>query len=149
MTPGTTTLGEARAFLEEFNYFHDGFIRDMKLHSGDEFEAVGHQLCSGRFDLEFVIAHYNYGPTPRPAGQEVVARFGGVKELEMKVSGLAHEWSVDKLEFEEGARVNEMGREEPCLRARLIQHELDTQANEWRRARVMEFTFRSVEMEER
>jgi hypothetical protein len=63
--------GEAEAVLDYFNGFHDGFIKRLTLVSHDYFEARGTQVCSGRLDLELLIAHYNYRDGEPPADQVV------------------------------------------------------------------------------
>jgi hypothetical protein len=63
------TPEEAAAILEYFNGFHDGFIKQLILSSYDYFERRGVQACSGRLDLEVVIAHYNYRDGEPPADQ--------------------------------------------------------------------------------
>src|ERR671917_581753 len=66
-----TTPEEVEAILEYFNGFHDGFIKKLTLSSHDYFERRGVQACSGRLDLDLVIAHYNYRSGEPPANQLV------------------------------------------------------------------------------
>jgi hypothetical protein len=74
------TAEEAAAILEYFNGFHDGFIKRLTLNSFDYFESRGVQACSGRLDLELVIAHYNYrnGNLPRTRSSRRASRMSGI-----------------------------------------------------------------------
>jgi hypothetical protein len=67
--------------------------------------------------------------------------------LELGLSGLAYEWSVDRLDLRQARRRNDLGREEECLAAELWQHVL-SEEKEWQRSRVFVWTFASAEFVE-
>ena len=115
---------DAAAALDYFNAFHDGFIRELALHSHDRFEARGVHTMSGRLDLELVFAHYNYGRGEPPADQLVRGRFARVSELVADFPLSHAEWSIDLVTIEAGSRQGG-GRAEDCLVARIEQHRLE------------------------
>src|SRR5918998_3756926 len=98
------TPEEAEAVLEYFNGFHDGFIKRLTLVSHDYFEARGTQVCSGRLDLEVLIAHYNYRDGEPPPDQVVQARFTHVRHLHADMPSNAAEWSLLHVHFDPGTR---------------------------------------------
>jgi hypothetical protein len=144
-TRALRTPEEAAAILEYFNGFHDGFIKQLTLHSYDYFERRGVQACSGRLDLELVIAHYNYREGEPPADQLVRARFTHVRDLRVDMPGKAAEWTIMNVHFEHGVRPSELAKE-PCFHARLLQNRLDE--DRWVHHRALGFSFREAEFHE-
>jgi hypothetical protein len=140
-----TTPEEAETILDYFNGFHDGFIKQLTLSSYDYFERRGAQVCSGRLDLELVIAHYNYRDGEPPANQAVHARFTHVRHLHTDMPGGAAEWSIMNVHFERGVRPT-VGTEEPCFYARFLQNRLDK--GQWVHHRALGFSFREAEFYE-
>ena len=67
MTRIVTGLGEAKAVLDYFNGFHDGFIKQLSIISHDSFEERHVQSASQRLDLQLPspITTIN-GTTGRP-----------------------------------------------------------------------------------
>jgi hypothetical protein len=139
------TAEEARAVLEYFNGFHDGFIKRLTLISYDYFEARGVQACSGRLDLELAIAHYNYREGEPQADQVVQARFADVRHLHADMPGNAAEWSLINVHFYHGTRLRERV-EEPCFYARFLQNRLDN--DRWVLYQPLDFSFREAEFSE-
>jgi hypothetical protein len=139
------TAEEARAVLEYFNGFHDGFIKRLTLISYDYFEARGVQACSGRLDLELAIAHYNYREGEPQADQVVQARFAHVRHLHADMPGNAAEWSLINVHFDRGTRLRERV-EEPCFYARFLQSRLDS--DRWVLYQPLDFSFREAEFSE-
>ena len=147
MTRVVTTLEEAKAVLDYFNGFHDGFIKTLSLISHDVFEARGVQASTTRLDLEIIFAHYNYQQDTRPADQLVKVRFFEVMDLAVGFSGQLHEWSVYEVFISEARRTLEDGREEVCLKAVVVQSRL-MENREWTRHEDVSFTFGRAEFEE-
>lgn len=78
------SVHQARAALEYFNGFHDGFARRIALTSQDRMEEDGSQTASGVFDVEIDFAHYNYargGRPLQPPGQLVRGTFRAVQDI--------------------------------------------------------------------
>jgi len=139
------TPEEAAAILAYFNGFHDGFLKQLTLNSYDYFERRGVQACSGRLDLEVVIAHYNYREGEPPADQLVHARFTQVRDLQVNMSGKAAEWTIMNVHFERGIRPSDLA-EEPCFYARLLQNRLDE--GRWVHYQALGFSFQEAEFYE-
>jgi hypothetical protein len=139
------TPEDAAAILEYFNGFHDGFIKRLTLNSYDYFERRGVQACSGRLDLELVIAHYNYRDGEPPADQLVHARFAHVRQLRADMPGKAAEWTIMNVHFELGVRRSDLA-EEPCFYARLLQNRLDE--GRWVHHQALGFSFQEAEFHE-
>ena len=139
------TAEEAAAILEYFNGFHDGFIKRLTLNSFDYFESRGVQACSGRLDLELVMAHYNYRNGEPPANQVVNARFTHVRDLRADVPGRAAEWAIMNVHIEPGVRLSDLA-EEPCFYARLLHNRLEE--DRWVHRQTLGFTFRDAEFHE-
>ena len=139
------TPEEAEAVLQYFNGFHDGFIKELTLRSYDYFERRGVQACSGRLDLELVIAHYNYRDGEPPANQVIHARFAHVRHLHADMPGGAAEWSIVNVYFDRGIRET-VGIEEPCFNARLLQNRL--YQGQWLHHQALTFSFREAEFHE-
>ena len=82
-----TTFSEAKTASDHFSGFHDGFIKQLVLDSGDIFEARGVHQLTGWLDLKLTIAHYNYQQDTRPFDQLIQANFYQVKNLVLNFSG--------------------------------------------------------------
>lgn len=136
---------EAAAVLEYFNGFHDGFIRRLTLSSYDYFERRGVQACSGRLDLDLVIAHYNYRNGEPPADQVVNARFSHVRHLHADMPGNVAEWTITNVHFDRGVRPTDWA-EEPCFYARFLQNRLE--GDQWVHRLALGFSFRKAEFYE-
>jgi hypothetical protein len=139
------TPEEAAAILEYFNGFHDGFIKQLTLSSYDYFERRGVQACSGRLDLEVVIAHYNYRDGEPTADQLVHASFTHVRTLQVDMPGKVAEWTIMNVHFERGVRPSDLA-EEPCFYARLLQNRLDD--GRWVHYQALGFSFQEAEFYE-
>lgn len=100
-----TTPEDARAILEHFNSFHDGFIKSFLLTSRDSFERSSKgagQVVTGLFDAELGFAHFNYGNGSTPHDRIVRASFSGVADvlLDLRLGkGRFSDWSIDRLEI--------------------------------------------------
>lgn len=84
MRRDVSTVEEARAVLDYFNGFHDGFMKRLTIDSRDEMHEDQSQSCTGVFDVEIEFAHYNYADGSRPlhpASQRVLATFHNVQDL--------------------------------------------------------------------
>lgn len=138
---------EAEAALDAFNGFHDGFIRELRLVSHDWFADRGVQRLTGDLDLTILFAHYNYGQGEPPPDRLVSASFARVKDLELRVTGVAHEWSVNHLSITAGSRPTDTGESEFCLRAVVVQNEL-TDEQRWQPRDILTFTFTSARLGE-
>jgi len=147
MTRIVTDLGEAKAVLDYFNGFHDGFIKRLSVISHDSFEERHVQSASQRLEVQITFAHHNYQQGARPANQLVTASFHSVMDLSVTFSGLLYEWSVYELFIVGTTRTLEDSRTEPCLKASLLQSRL-TDNREWQRHEDLEFTFSYAEFDE-
>ena len=139
------TPEEAAAILEYFNGFHEGFIKRLTLSSYDYFERRGVQACSGRLDLEMVIAHYNYREGEPPADQLVHASFRHVRNLQVDMPGKVADWTIMNVHFERGVRPSDLA-EEPCFYARLLQNRLDD--GRWVHYQALGFSFQEAQFYE-
>ena len=139
------TPEEATAIVEYFNGFHDGFIKQLTLSSYDYFERRGVQACSGRLDLEMVIAHYNYREGEPPADQLVHASFRHVRNLQVDMPGKVADWTIMNVHFERGVRPSDLA-EEPCFYARLLQNRLDD--GRWVHYQALGFSFQEAQFYE-
>jgi hypothetical protein len=135
-----TNLAEAETALDYFNGFHDGFIQELRLVSRDFFESRGVQRLTGDFDLTLVFSHYNYDQDRRPADQFVSARFNRVKDFELCVSGVAHEWSVNHMAVTECSSATCTDSSGPRLRAVIVQNHLNEERT-WELREVLSFSF--------
>ena len=142
-----TQFDQAKASLDYFNGFHDGFIKRLSLISGDQFEAWGVQSSSERLTLEITIAHYNYQQGTKSPDQLITASFYEVMNLSMAFSGLSYEWSINHVSISEARRTLEDGRVEACLEAVLTQSRLNNE-RQWELYDSLKFTFSRAEFEE-
>ena len=140
-----TTLEEARTALDDFNGFHDGFIRELSLRSHDRFEARGVHTMTGRLDLDILFSHYNYRDGEPPADQLVRASFQEVRDLVTDIPHHHGEWSIDRVEMDAATRRSAAG-EESCLVARIVHHRLV--AGAWTTGEGVCFTFAGARLEE-
>jgi hypothetical protein len=79
-----SSVEEATKILDYFNGFHDGFIQRMVIESKDRISEDLSQTCTGLFEVEIDLAHYNYaaGTEPfHPYNQIVRARFRNVQDI--------------------------------------------------------------------
>lgn len=141
------TAADAKTILDDFNGFHDGFIKQLSVISHDVFEARGVQASSERLTLKLTFAHYNYEQDRKSADQIVIATFYGVMNLAARFSGLMHEWTVYELFITDTRRALEDERQEACLEASLLQSKL-TKSQEWQRYKALTFSFTRAEFEE-
>lgn len=120
------TFAGARAGIEHFNAFHDGFVRRIEIVSADEFVDRDTQRCSGCLDLTIRFAHWNYdfAAGARPHHQEVEATFHHVRDLAMGVTGAATDWSILRMAIAEAEALttHDGGDEAARLRVELWQH---------------------------
>jgi hypothetical protein len=138
MTQRLKKIEDAETILDDFNGFHDGFIKQLILKSSDEFKGWGHQLCTGNLSLEIIFAHYNFAAGERPHTQLVAAEFRQVKDLSINFSGQAHEWSILNVLVTESTRTRADGSSEPCFKAVFLQNRLES--NEWKPNEDLAFT---------
>jgi len=77
-----SSVDEARAALDYFNGFHDGFMKRIAIVSQDAIDEEYRQSCTGRFDVEIDFAHYNYRFEDRPPHDQIVrAVFRDVQDI--------------------------------------------------------------------
>ncbi|MBZ5590707.1 MAG: hypothetical protein LAP39_00610 [Acidobacteriia bacterium] len=79
-----SSVAEANKILDYFNGFHDGFIRRMVIESRDRINEDLSQTCTGVFEVEIDLAHYNYPAGAEgfhPYSQIVRARFRNVQDI--------------------------------------------------------------------
>jgi len=142
-----TNLTEAEIVLDYFNGFHDGFIKQLTVHSHDRFETRGVQTSGERLTLEITLAHYNYQQDTKPFHQLIKAKFFEVMDLAIDFSGLSYEWSINHLAFFETGRTLEDGQTAACLGTSLVQSRLNSR-REWELHEDVCFTFSRAEFEE-
>jgi hypothetical protein len=122
------TLAEARAAIEYFNAFHDGFLRRVTVTSHDRFADRDTQECSGRLDLTLRFAHWNwdFAAGARPHTQEVELELHQVRDLRLAFGGRETDWCVLRVEVTETTRpgANPAAPDEPCLQLVLVQPRL-------------------------
>lgn len=135
--------GEAENALESLNRLHDGFIKRLRLESGDSFDAEGSQRCTGDLSVVILFAHYNFAGERRPSTQAVEAAFAGVKDVELSLGGRDVEWSVHDFFVREEIRTSDLGERESCLAAYLVVPCLSP-AGEWSTRQCRLFTFREA-----
>ena len=138
------TAEEAGSALAYFNAFHDGFIRELTLRSGDWFAARGVHEISGHLTLDILFAHYNYRDGEPPADQRIHVRFDGVRGFHADFPLGPGEWSIDRLAIQRGGVDEESER--PHLTAHLHQHCLVDGV--WTTREGLAFSFREAEMDE-
>ena len=147
MTRIVTSSDEAKAVLDYYNGFHDGFIKRLSIISHDSFEELHVQSSAQRLDLKITFGHHNYQRGNRPAGQLITAKFHAVMDISISFSGLLHEWSIYELFIASTCRTLEDHRSEPCLNALLLQSRL-TEERRWLRHEDLLFTFSHAEFDE-
>ena len=79
-----SSVEEGAKVLEYFNGFHDGFMKRIGIESRDEICEDLSQTCTGLFDVEADLAHYNYQMGAEPLGphnQVVRAVFRNVQDI--------------------------------------------------------------------
>jgi len=92
-----STLDEADEAIEYFNSFHDGFIRRFSVVSLDRIEPDKSLLLTGEFLVELELCHYNYRKGEPAYDQTILARFHGVKGLELDLREVGRHWAINSL----------------------------------------------------
>lgn len=138
---------EARAVIDRFNGFHDGFIQRLTLVSHDRFETRGVHHTTGPMHLEIIFAHYNYGAGEPPADRLIEARFAGLRNLEVHFTGQPTDWPITALHLERGDGPPAGGDPAGPLRARLIQPRL-IENRRWDHVEAMRFAFERASFQE-
>ncbi len=142
-----TTLSEAKTAIDHFNGFHDGFIKQLILDSGDEFEARGVHQLSGWLDLKLTIAHYNYQQDTRPFDQLIQANFYQLKDLVVNFSGHPQEWPIIGFDIRAATRMNRINEQVKGFQAVFsfshLQHD-----QTWRLVEDLKFNFAYAEIKE-
>jgi hypothetical protein len=100
------TENDAREILDQFNGFHDGFIKQLSLRSHDSFEKHGPgeteitHRCTGTFDAVIQIAHYNYSGL-QPLDRVIQCSFKGVRDFCMDLRELkSYEWNIKSVDIQ-------------------------------------------------
>ena len=140
-------LSGALEAIEYFNAFHDGFIQELTVRSHHTFPQVGEQQSLGPFDLDLLIAHYNYDEGRRPHDQVIRAHFDGVRDVAASFSGSGFEWSIDGVEAVDAQRQADDRQTESCLRFTITQKRL-VEPSRWVAHEDLAFTFRSAVFDE-
>jgi hypothetical protein len=141
---------EAGAALDYFNGFHDGFIKRLTVTSHDVIAPDLSQVCTGLFDAELDLAHYNYGEAPfRPADQLVRATFRGVRDvtLDLRTGFIGN--TIIRLVVLDGRR-ERLGASgaEACLVLRLGRNFYLRESDLWEFRESDVFSFTSATFEE-
>ena len=147
-----TSTEEAAAALDYFNAFHDGFIKRLTLTSHDVIAADLSQVCTGLFDAQMDLAHYNYGDGAapfRPAGQIVRATFHGVGDivLDLRAGFIGNTISRFAVYPGRRERFTPVGVE-PCLMLRLARNFYLKESDRWELRESDVFSFASATFEE-
>src|SRR5215470_11820292 len=100
------TIEDATAILEYFNYFHDGFIKRVSITSRDEFEKDKSQTCTGIFDIEIEIAHYNYGQGIPLYNQKIKGKFEKATDIQFDMRGVTIDWVIKRIDIIERERTD-------------------------------------------
>ena len=129
---------QARAAVERFHAFHDGFVRRLTLDSHDVFEDRHTHTTTGLLDLTVLFARSNHDEGRPPSGQETEARFREVRDLRVRFTGEATDGPIQELRLDAGGA---------RLRARMAQSRLVAGAR-WERAETRSFTFAAAEIRE-
>jgi hypothetical protein len=150
------TEKQAVATLNYFNAFHDGFIKSMVITSHDRIEADHSQACTGVFDVEMDLAHYNYAvvDSPEPApfhdhDQIVRATFRNAQEVFCDLREAMCSHTIISLDITSGERQLATGLPtERCLCLHHTRHHLvDNRRWETRSYQLLTFseaTFRQL-----
>lgn len=134
---------EAEEALESLNRFHDGFIKRLRLESGDSFDEEGSQHHTGDLSVVILFAHYNFAGERRASTQGVEAAFDGVKDLNLCLGGRDVEWSLHDFFVREEIRTSDFGEREACLAAYLVTPCLSP-VGEWSTRQCRLFSFREA-----
>ena len=146
------TEGDAREILDQFNGFHDGFIKQLSLRSHDSFEKHGpgeteitHRL-TGTFDAVIQIAHYNYSGI-QPLDRVIQCSFKGVRDFRLDLRELlSYEWNIKLVGIQPCQRTSENDQAEECFSLVLSWSKLV--GDEWSEQRQQILTFVEAEFEE-
>ncbi len=140
---------QAVAALDYFNGFHDGFIKRIEITSHDRMEDDRSQLCTGEFDLEMDIAHYNYAMRDtrshkpfHPHDQLIRLNFQRVQDVlcDLREARMSH--VIIGFEIHAGERCPAAGLPtERCLRVDYTRHHrVDSERWETRSYPMLTFT---------
>jgi len=147
------TETDATNILDHFNGFHDGFIKELSLHSYDFFEREGPEVtdiahrCTGRFDVVIDIAHYNYQRGTQPHDRVVRCLFRGVKDFYWDLREVkSYESPIKFVDIRPGHRHTEHGGMESCFSLVLSWSKLVD--NQWSERREHVLTFQEAEFSE-
>jgi hypothetical protein len=147
-----TSTEEAAAALDYFNAFHDGFIKRLTLTSHDVIAADLSQVCTGLFDAEMDLAHYNYGDGTapfRPADQIVRATFRGVHDIVLDLRAGYIGNTITRFVVTAGQRERfAPAGVEPCLVLRLARSFYVKRSDRWEQRESDVFSFSSATFEE-
>ena len=146
------TESDAREILDQFNGFHDGFIKQLSLRSHDSFEKHGpdetditHRL-TGNFDAVIQIAHYNYSGL-QPLDRVVKCYFKRVRDFCLDLREfMSYEWNIRYVEIQPSQRKNENDEVEECFSLVFSWSKLID--NQWSEQKQQILTFAEAEFEE-
>jgi hypothetical protein len=146
------TENDAREILDQFNGFHDGFIKQLSLRSHDSFEKHGPgeteitHRCTGTFDAVIQIAHYNYSGL-QPLDRVIQCSFKGVREFCLDLRELmSYEWNIKSVDIQPAQRKSENHGAEGCFSLVLAWSKLV--GDEWSEQKQQILTFTEAEFEE-
>jgi hypothetical protein len=140
-----TSIGDAERALAYFNGFHDGFIQRLVVTSLDAIDPDLSQTCTGLFQVDLELAHYNSAADGRPLQphtRRVYARFEGVREPRFE---FAEEYLGNTIIALDVVPVTRrpmsMPRDEACLALELTRIFLVEAERRWETRRLRLFTF--------
>ena len=133
---------EGKHALQFFNAFHDGFIKRLTAISQDDFAPDKSQRCTGRFDVELELAHYNYRQGQPAYSQRILASFRDVQDLHCDFRDFLYNSPIQSLAIEKGQRSDgNSTEEEPCLVLKAAHSILEMRGTEQRWVHRMELMF--------
>lgn len=139
---------DARAAIEYFNGFHDGFPKRILAVSQDEMQEDGSQSVTGLFHLAIDFQHYNYSARGRPLqpySQVVRTEFHGVRDLfwDLREGFLGN--TVMNVSVREARRLRRGSAvPEPCLALHLARQYYLEEHRRWEYRESQWFTFTSA-----
>jgi hypothetical protein len=94
------TKKDLNTVLEKYDYFNDGFIKQINITSLDIFtEDRGRDLL-GEFEIIIKFAHCNYNEDKPPYNQIIKAYFKDVKSINLCFKDFdAIEWDIQSVSF--------------------------------------------------
>jgi hypothetical protein len=143
-----SSADEAAKILDYFNGFHDGFIKRIVIESKDRINEDLSQTCTGVFEVEIDLAHYNYaaGHDPfHPYNQIVRAKFRNVQDIfcDFRQEFLGNtilSLSIVAVDRVKGGETNTEG----CLSLRLARHFYLANERRYELRECQLFTFRDA-----